>query len=83
MVRDQLIAKLLRIRLKKGGTRLLRLSRAQQEYSQRCGKQNIVLKARQVEESRRTLPGRDSRTNNYTAGDADWYRWHTARNRRR
>ncbi len=47
-VRDQLIAKLLKIRLKKGGTRLLRLNRAQQEYSQRCGKQNIVLKARQV-----------------------------------
>jgi hypothetical protein len=47
-VRDQLIKKLLKIRLKKGGTRLLQLNRAQQEYSRRCSKQNIVLKARQV-----------------------------------
>ena len=47
-VRDQLISRLLKIRLKKGGTRLLRLNRAQREYSQRCSKQNIVLKARQV-----------------------------------
>jgi hypothetical protein len=47
-VRDQLISRLLKIRLKKGGTRLLRLNQAQQEYSKRCGKQNIVLKARQV-----------------------------------
>lgn len=47
-VRDLLIARLLKIRLKKGGTRLLDLNRAQREYSQKCGKQNIVLKARQV-----------------------------------
>ncbi len=47
-VRDQLIGRLLKIRLKKGGTRVLRLNRAQREYSKRCSKQNIVLKARQV-----------------------------------
>jgi hypothetical protein len=47
-VRDELISSLLKIRLKKGGTRLLDLNRAQQEYSRRCSKQNIVLKARQV-----------------------------------
>ncbi len=47
-IRDQLIVGLLKIRLKKGGTRLLQLNRGQQEYSRRCSKQNIVLKARQV-----------------------------------
>jgi hypothetical protein len=47
-VRDQLIAGLLKIRLKKGGTKLLSLNRAQREYSRTCSKQNIVLKARQV-----------------------------------
>jgi hypothetical protein len=47
-VRDHLIAGWLKIRPKKGGIELLRLNRAQQEYSGRCGKQNIVLKARQV-----------------------------------
>ncbi len=47
-VRDALITGLLKIRLKKGGTQLLHLNRAQREYSRRCGKQNIVLKARQV-----------------------------------
>jgi len=47
-VRDLLIARLLTIRLKKGGTKLLHLNRAQREYSQKCGKKNIVLKARQV-----------------------------------
>lgn len=47
-VRDQLIAGLLKIRLKKGGTKFLRLNRAQREYSRKCSKQNIVLKARQV-----------------------------------
>jgi hypothetical protein len=47
-VRDQLIAKLLKIRLKKGGTKLMSLNRAQREYSRRCSKQNIVLKARQL-----------------------------------
>lgn len=47
-MRDQLISRLLKIRLKKGGTMLLRLNRAQREYSKSCSKQNIVLKARQV-----------------------------------
>jgi hypothetical protein len=47
-VRDQLIARLLKIRVKKGGNRLLHLNRAQREYSRNCSKQNIVLKARQV-----------------------------------
>ena len=47
-VQDQLIAKLLKIRLKKGGTKLMSLNRAQREYSRRCSKQNIVLKARQL-----------------------------------
>jgi hypothetical protein len=47
-LRDRLIKGLLKIRLKKGGTRLLHLNRVQQEYSRRCSKQNIVLKARQV-----------------------------------
>jgi len=47
-VRDWLISELLRIRLKDGGNELLRLNRAQQEYSRRCSKQNIVLKARQL-----------------------------------
>jgi hypothetical protein len=47
-VRDLLIAGLLKIRLKKGGTRLLQLNRAQREYARRCSKQNIVLKARQI-----------------------------------
>jgi hypothetical protein len=47
-VRDQLISWLLKIRLKKGGTKRMQLNRAQREYSRRCSKQNIVLKARQV-----------------------------------
>jgi hypothetical protein len=47
-VRDWLIRKMLKIRIKKGGVRYLKLNRAQQEYSQRCSKRNIVLKARQV-----------------------------------
>ena len=47
-VRDLLIRKLLRIRVKKGGVRYLKLNRAQQEYSRTCSKRNIVLKARQV-----------------------------------
>jgi hypothetical protein len=47
-VRDLLIRKLLRIRVKKGGIRYLKLNRAQREYSQTCSKRNIVLKARQV-----------------------------------
>ena len=47
-MRDRLITKLLKIRPKTGGRWFLRLNRAQREYSQRCSKQNIVLKARQV-----------------------------------
>ncbi len=47
-VRDHLITELLKIRPKKGWNRRLRLNRAQREYSRQCGKQNIVLKARQV-----------------------------------
>jgi len=47
-VRDYLIAGLLKIRPKKGETRRLKLNRAQREYSRRCSRQNIVLKARQV-----------------------------------
>jgi len=47
-VRDLLIAGWLRIRAKDGRNRLLNLNRAQQKYSQRCSKRNIVLKARQV-----------------------------------
>jgi hypothetical protein len=47
-VRDLLIRKLLKIRAKKGGLKYLQLNRAQAEYSRKCGKRNIVLKARQV-----------------------------------
>jgi hypothetical protein len=47
-VRDLLITGLLRIRAKQGGIRILRLNRAQREYSQRCSKRNVVLKARQL-----------------------------------
>jgi hypothetical protein len=47
-IRDFLIAQLLKIRLKDGGSGLLTLNRAQHEYSRRCTKKNIVLKARQM-----------------------------------
>lgn len=47
-IRDILIRSLLKIRVKKGGVRYLKLNRAQKEYSQKCSKRNIVLKARQV-----------------------------------
>jgi hypothetical protein len=47
-LRDLLIAELLKIRFKAGGIEYLRLNRAQLEYSRRCSKQNIVLKARQL-----------------------------------
>ena len=46
--RDLLIRSLLKIRVKKGGVHYLKPNRAQKEYSQRCSKRNIVLKARQV-----------------------------------
>ena len=47
-VRDVLIRKLLKIRAKKGGLKYLQMNRTQQEYSRKCSKRNIVLKARQV-----------------------------------
>jgi hypothetical protein len=47
-MRDVLIRQLLQIRAKEGGVKPLNLNRAQQEYSRRCTRQNIVLKARQV-----------------------------------
>jgi hypothetical protein len=47
-IRDVLIKSLLKIRVKKGGTHYLKMNRAQREYSRKCTKRNIVLKARQV-----------------------------------
>jgi hypothetical protein len=47
-VRDYLISGWLKIRPKRGGMQFLKLNRAQREYSARCTRQNIVLKARQV-----------------------------------
>ena len=47
-VRDLLIAHMLKIRRKREGLGSLALNRAQREYSERCGKRNIVLKARQL-----------------------------------
>ncbi len=47
-VRDHLIGGMLKIRPKRRGSKWLRLNRAQLEYSRRCTRQNIVLKARQV-----------------------------------
>jgi hypothetical protein len=47
-LRDHLITGLLKIRPKKGGSKWLRLNPTQKEYSRRCTKQNIVLKARQL-----------------------------------
>ena len=46
--RDWWIEENLWIRKKKGGKVRFELNKAQREYSRRCGKQNIVLKARQV-----------------------------------
>ena len=48
MVRDLLIAGLLKVRSKTKGLILLKPNRAQREYSRRCSKRNIVLKARQL-----------------------------------
>jgi hypothetical protein len=47
-VRDLVIEDWLKIRLKNGASQELKLNRAQLEYSRRCGKENIVLKARQL-----------------------------------
>lgn len=46
--RDWFIEKWLRIRTKTGNGGFFKLNRAQREYSWRCTKQNLVLKARQV-----------------------------------
>ncbi len=46
--RDRMIREWLKIRVKKGGIEAFNLNRAQREYSLKCSKQNIVLKARQV-----------------------------------
>jgi hypothetical protein len=47
-VRDQMITHMLKIRRKGAGVALMELNRAQEEYSRRCSRRNIVLKARQV-----------------------------------
>jgi hypothetical protein len=45
---EALMAGMLRVRDKRGKLRHLVLNRAQKEYADRCGKRNIVLKARQL-----------------------------------
>ncbi|HEV2323150.1 MAG TPA: terminase [Terracidiphilus sp.] len=47
-VRDLLISHMLKIRKKGGGVDWMTLNRAQREYSERCTRRNIVLKARQL-----------------------------------
>lgn len=47
-VRDFLVWQMLSIRDKQGNRMLLAPTRAQREFSRRCGRRNIVLKARQV-----------------------------------
>jgi hypothetical protein len=47
-VRDWLIGKLLKIRPKTGSLTCLHLNRAQLDYSRKCTRRNIVLKARQL-----------------------------------
>jgi len=47
-IRDWLIQEVLRIRSKTRGLIAFQPNRAQREYSQNCGKRNIVLKARQL-----------------------------------
>lgn len=47
-LRDRMIGEYLKIRPRDGKSARLKLNRAQQEYSARCTKRNIVLKARQV-----------------------------------
>ena len=46
--RDAWIEDYLKIRMKKGGRTSFKLNGVQREYSRTCGKQNIVLKARQL-----------------------------------
>jgi hypothetical protein len=47
-VREMLIEELLRIRARQGELCGLRLNAAQKEFESRCGRKNIVLKARQL-----------------------------------
>ncbi len=47
-IRQFLVEKLLQVRTKQGEIKPLVLNRAQEEYEGRCGKKNIVLKARQL-----------------------------------
>jgi len=47
-LRDVMISQLLKIRRKGEGLGWLELNRAQKEYSQKCNRRNIVLKARQL-----------------------------------
>jgi len=47
-VRDLLISSLLKVRSRSGAIVALHPNRAQFDYSQRCGRRNIVLKARQM-----------------------------------
>jgi hypothetical protein len=47
-IREALMRTLLRIRDKQGNLAPLLLNRAQRDYERRCGKKNIVLKARQL-----------------------------------
>ncbi len=47
-IRETLVRTLLRIRDKQGNLSRLTLNRAQKEYERKCGKKNIVLKARQL-----------------------------------
>jgi hypothetical protein len=47
-VREQFMAGMLRVRDKRGRQRKMLLNAAQKEYSNRCSKRNIVLKARQL-----------------------------------
>ena len=47
-VREHMMAGMLRVRDKRGRQRMLLLNRTQKAYSERCGKHNIVLKARQL-----------------------------------
>jgi hypothetical protein len=47
-VRDLLISGLLKVRSKTKGLVLLKPNRAQREFSRRCSKRNVVLKARQM-----------------------------------
>ena len=47
-IRQFLVEKLLQVRTREGETEPLVLNRAQQDYEGRCGKRNIVLKARQL-----------------------------------